>query len=303
MVESIFFKIADHILLVNFPSDLNLKRCLPSFKDFVIDEINADDIPLLTVDISYDVAPEFKEELTVLADSSVTWGKGFAFAESHDYYVTTMRNPVNDSKIVMISAKDFRISTIYLGNSEAEQYALLSWFLMVSFGQSVLFFKTIMIHASTVERNKEEAYAFLGKSGTGKSTHSQLWLKYLEGFELLNDDNPVIRVLDDAVYIYGTPWSGKTDCYRNVKVRLTGIVRLRQAKKNVFQQKHFSESMIMLLPSCTAIRWNKKLFNNMVDTVESITNIIPVGLLDCLIDQEAASISYNGIKNKTLNYE
>ena len=34
---------------------------------------------------------------------------------------------------------------------------------------------------------------FQGKSGTGKSTHSGLWLKHIPGCELLNDDNPIVH--------------------------------------------------------------------------------------------------------------
>ena len=75
-------------------------------------------------------------------------------------------------------------------------------------------------------------YAFLGKSGTGKSTHSQLWLRYLEGYELLNDDHPIIRLVNDEVIIYGSPWSGKTPCYKNKQARLKAVVRLEQASEN-----------------------------------------------------------------------
>ena len=42
-------------------------------------------------------------------------------------------------------------------------------------------------HASVVTNNGL-AYLFLGKSGTGKSTHSRLWLSYIAGTKLLNDD-------------------------------------------------------------------------------------------------------------------
>ena len=55
----------------------------------------------------------------------------------------------------------------------------------------------------------------LGKSGTGKSTHSRLWLKYIPDTKLLNDDNPAVRIMDNnTIMIYGTPWSGKTPCYK-----------------------------------------------------------------------------------------
>ena len=38
--------------------------------------------------------------------------------------------------------------------------------------------KTLEIHSSVVV-NQSKGYAFLGKSGTGKSTHSRLWMELI----------------------------------------------------------------------------------------------------------------------------
>lgn len=67
---------------------------------------------------------------------------------------------------------------------------------------------TLLMHASVTMKDGK-GYVFLGKSGTGKSTHSQLWINNIEGCSLLNDDNPVMRVMDDGeVRVFGSPWSG-----------------------------------------------------------------------------------------------
>lgn len=301
MTSDIYFEIAEHLLLVKVPSGFPLMSHLPSFTDFLIDGSRSALSPVLEVNVSLDSCIESDIETRVLADSSPVWGDGFSFEESTNFYHTKMKLSNDSNQVIMLSNKDFSQSTIYLSGNDESFNPIIGWFLMVAFGQSVLLYKTILIHASTVERNIEEAYAFLGKSGTGKSTHSQLWLRNLEGFTLLNDDNPAIRILDDnEVYIYGTPWSGKTSCYRNLKVKLKGLVRLSQSKINSFTIKRNSESMIMVLPSCTAIRWNMDLFNKMVDTVQEMINIIPVGYMKCLIDAEAAIMSYNGIKYNKL---
>ena len=49
---------------------------------------------------------------------------------------------------------------------------------------------------------------------------------------LLNDDSPVLRVEDDVVQVYGSPWSGKTPCYRQECHKLEACVRLSQAPYN-----------------------------------------------------------------------
>ena len=75
--------------------------------------------------------------------------------------------------------------------------------------------QTLLVHAS-VPQIGTTAFLFQGLSGTGKSTHSQLWRTHIPQVELLNDDNPVVRITADGrISVWGTPWSGKTPCYRN----------------------------------------------------------------------------------------
>ncbi len=86
--------------------------------------------------------------------------------------------------------------------------------------------QTIKIHASVIEKGGK-ALVFMGKSGTGKSTHSRNWLKFVPDCQLLNDDEPIIRVLNDgSVRVYGAPWSGSTPCYRNASAEVAAFVRL-----------------------------------------------------------------------------
>lgn len=69
-------------------------------------------------------------------------------------------------------------------------------------------YATLLMHASVI-RNDGRGYLFLGKSGTGKSTHTRLWLSHIPGSDLMNDDNPVVRVVEGTVYVYGSPWGGE----------------------------------------------------------------------------------------------
>ena len=64
--------------------------------------------------------------------------------------------------------------------------------------------------------DEARGYLFLGHSGTGKSTHARQWLAAFDDAWLLNDDNPILRVMEDGeVRVYGSPWSGKTHFYNN----------------------------------------------------------------------------------------
>ena len=90
----------------------------------------------------------------------------------------------------------------------------------------------VMIHSSCISY-KGNAILFSADSGTGKSTHTSLWKElYSDDVQFINDDKPIIRIIGDKVYAYGTPWSGKTDLNNNVYAPLCNIVFLQRGAKN-----------------------------------------------------------------------
>ena len=170
---------------------------------------------------------------------------------------------------------------------------------MMLFAQAATLHRTVLMHASVVVKGGR-GYAFLGESGTGKSTHSALWLRVFEDAELLNDENPAVRLMDDRhVYIYGTPWSGKTPCYKNWKVKLAAWVRLEQAPVNSFTHKTGIGAFVTLLPSCSAMRWNDRLYAALCDLLEGCIRYVPVGHLQCRPDEEAVSVCYNELMKRS----
>src|SRR5690606_36196540 len=109
------------------------------------------------------------------------------FEETKDLYITTVEN-LDTSQLDawrMKSDREFQNSKIHVKNKELFDSNILIWLIMVAFGQRVLSNNTALIHSSVVE-NGEYGVSFLGKSGTGKSTHSRLWLAKNKGFNLLN---------------------------------------------------------------------------------------------------------------------
>ena len=66
----------------------------------------------------------------------------------------------------------------------------------------------ILYHGSVIAVDGQ-GYLFTAKSGTGKSTHTALWRELFgERAVMVNDDKPLLRVKDDQVTVYGTPWNG-----------------------------------------------------------------------------------------------
>ncbi|MEN5194464.1 hypothetical protein [Sphingobacterium faecium] len=287
------YKIADLTLQINYTTDLDLEKLLPTFRDF--EWYTQGEEAAIQVNLSTDKAPEVADLGVLRSDLSISWGDRFCFYEQEKGYITTIVNEQGDGMWYLYSERNFAQSTIYIPQSSAyEQSTVICWMLMMLFGQAALLHEVIMIHGSVINLNGQ-GIVFLGKSGTGKSTHSRLWLSHIPETSLLNDDNPAIRIKEDGVLIYGTPWSGKTPCYKNESIVLKAFVRLQQAPENKFDLMPGIKGFIAVLPSCTAIRWNKDLFAEMNTTLEKVISKVQVGFLKCLPDQAAAELCHERI--------
>ena len=154
---------------------------------------------------------------------------------------------------------------------------------------------TLLMHSSVTMKDGK-GYLFLGKSGTGKSTHSQLWINNIEGCSLLNDDNPVIRVSESGeVRVYGSPWSGKTPCYRNLDVPVGAIVTLQQAKTNKIRRQSLPEAYASVYVSFSGYRFIKEMADGLHITNAMVVSKVPCYLLDCLPDADAAFLCYQTV--------
>jgi len=161
--------------------------------------------------------------------------------------------------------------------------------IMVMYALATANSQTALFHSSVVSY-QGRAYMFLGHSGTGKSTHSSLWLKYIKGTELVNDDNPVVRIIDGKARVYGSPWSGKTPCYRNVSYPVGAIVKLDQAPHNEIVRLKGIMAYAALVPSISGKRWDKQQAEGLHQTEDLLAQLVPVWHLDCLPDEGAAQL-------------
>lgn len=177
---------------------------------------------------------------------------------------------------------------------EAFQLLALNNALMLMFALCGASHDVLLFHSSVI-MHQGKGYMFLGKSGTGKSTHSQLWMKYIGGCELLNDDNPAVRVIDGRPWVFGTPWSGKTPCYKNKQVPVGGIVRLWQAPVNEIQRLGTLQAYAALLPTVSSMRWESWCADYVNATLNSLIQAVPVFSLKNRPEEAAARMSFNAL--------
>ena len=179
--------------------------------------------------------------------------------------------------------------TVWLcGNWSVRLYRFALW---VGYGLMTLPFDTVAIHSSCIVY-KDKAILFLGESGTGKSTHTRLWREYIPGAVLLNDDSPMIRVEDGKVWAYGSPWSGKTPCYKQERYELAGCVRLSQAPYNKIKKLSVLQAYGAIHPSCPPeFAYDSVLYDGVSGFIGKLLSQVPFYHLACLPDAEAARLS------------
>ena len=137
--------------------------------------------------------------------------------------------------------------------------------------------------------------AFSAKSGTGKSTHTELWINQIPNTLMLNDDTPVIKVMDDgSVIICGTPWAGTTGINTNMAVPLKALVFLARGADNeierVLPATKFQEFFDgVMSPLGTSMKMN------LIDTMDKVFKQVPVYSLACNMEPDAAFVAYSGI--------
>ena len=154
---------------------------------------------------------------------------------------------------------------------------------------------TLLLHAS-VTRYRGKANLFFGVSGTGKSTHSRLWHEYVPESDLMNDDNPIIRFAPGhGCTVYGSPWSGKTLCYRNVQAPVNALVRLEQSPVNEITRLQPLQAYASVIAAVSTIRWRHEIMDQLVPTVERVAMNIPCFQLRCRADKEAVEVCKNAI--------
>lgn len=184
---------------------------------------------------------------------------------------------------------DFKHGRLFAEGRVSDQVFAINNALMLLYAFASAPFRALEMHASVV-MNGGRGFLFLGRSGTGKSTHSRLWLQHIPGTELLNDDNPVLRVVDGGVRVYGSPWSGKTPCYKALDVPVGAIVRLRQAPENRIARLNMVGAYASVMASCSGYRPIRTLADAQHETLATVSQQVPCYQLDCLPDEAAARL-------------
>lgn len=290
MKKAFYFNIADHLILLETPDKNIPPELLQNYLHFLTEKKGNEeclfsfsgDTKIIVPDVSSQDTLEWFNiySKVFVIENHITISMKIGEVEHRLSATPDWKQIISDITFTDISEKDF-----------------LNQFLMTAYGVASAKHKTLKIHASVIEKNGK-ALLFLGESGTGKSTHSRLWLEHVPGCSLLNDDEPVVRVLEDgSVRVYGTPWSGKTPCYRNISAEVVAFVHLYQSPANKLSKLNSFEALSSLYTSTSVLRCDGENKALLFDTIADILQKTPVYRLDCLPDKEAVSLTESLLRN------
>lgn len=279
-MKEIYYKVADHVFAIETGGNENVVCSLRQYEPFVTDPTEA-----IVFRLRLNTTPLDTETFTMEMQQD---DEGQSILAGHLDGKPCFQFFLHEQlKAVLVSSADYRQGELY---SDDFNLFGINNALMVMYALSTANRQTALFHSSVVSY-QDKAYMFLGLSGTGKSTHSSLWLKYIKGTELVNDDNPVVRILDDGrIRVYGSPWSGKTPCYRNVSYPLGAIVDLSQAPENRIRRLKPIEAYAALMMSISGKRWDKQMAEGLHETENLLVTNAAIWHLDCLPDEAAARL-------------
>ena len=138
-------------------------------------------------------------------------------------------------------------------NAEHELLAgVEEWFVRIALECRLIRMGYVSLHAAAVEVDRG-AYAFTGPSGMGKSTRAAAWIEGL-GARLVNGDRPLIHVRGKE--LFGVPWDGKEQCYRNVRYPLKAICEVWRCDETYVRRMTFAQKRRLLLRQCFLPMWD-----------------------------------------------
>lgn len=151
-------------------------------------------------------------------------------------------------------------------------------------------YDAFLFHGATLEVDGR-AYAFTAPSGTGKTTHTRLWLaRFGERARYVNGDKPIVRFIDGVPYAFGTPWLGKEGYGENTSSPLVGIACLKRGAVNEARKLSFDEASDILLSQIYIPREPAATLRTLA-LVNRLSEGVSLIELKCNMDIEAAEVA------------
>ena len=288
-----YYRVGGHLFLVCEDTKIHHERLMPSIQPFAAAHTEED--PVFTLHIQQSATLPIPSEGLI-----GTFDCGGCLHDVYDLrgegYCIVFHHINGDTCGLLCTDKNGQEGIVHLMNTPlSHQQFVLGNATMIAYAYATADKKTVLMHASVVSL-EGKGYLMTAPSGTGKSTHTRLWRQCFDQCELVNDDNPVVRIEQGKAIVYGSPWSGKTPCYRNVCHPVGAYIRLFQEPENNIHPYQPLEAYAMLLPAMSCMVWDKRMQTGVSKTVAEMVRLNPMYRLGCRPDEAAARLCRDTIQ-------
>ena len=286
--ETRYYLVADHLFTLSATA-AQLAQ-LPNYQPFQVDEIEANKhAGLFSIRLSDAPLPGIEGwEENQIDSSDADLPRIEQYSRGNEKLFRVSLSAEGEIVCAFRCTADYREAELYLHPAYVRFAVDNTAMLLYAFTTAHSF--TLLFHAS-VTVYQGNAYLFLGHSGTGKSTHSQQWLKAFPEAWLLNDDNPVLRILsDETVQVFGSPWSGKTPCYKQANAPVGALVQLEQAPVNAIEKLKMTRAYPYILASVSGQKLVPEMMDALYASIASLLEKKPVFYLRCLPNLASAQL-------------
>ena len=198
---------------------------------------------------------------------------------------TEIKLDVSDDRINKLLLKMTPETTI----EQAEEFACSG-----AFNRAIIKHNAVFIHSSALIYDGE-AYLFSADSGVGKSTHTKLWRQaFGDKVQMINDDKPVVRIYNDKVIAYGTPFDGGSKIANNISAPLKAIVFIERGEENSVRIPTTTEIIKNLYKSSTRFI-NKENASIMLENFGKLIGLTKFYILTCNTDITSAYVARDNI--------
>ncbi len=301
MTKKEIYRVGDLLFGLNMPEESHTWEFTTPYQPFKIEsnKIEKEEIELFTINSSDSVSRPEDAKL-LIKESSGSSSDGMVRVDIYNtkvgyYFEITPPISTTISAKILFNTQLNSVEMELCGNRREQQVGFTNT-MIISYFLTATHHGALILHSSAIIKDGC-AYLFLGRSGTGKSTHSRLWMENIEGCELLNDDHPIVRLMPNGeILAFGSPWSGKTHCYKNLKAPLQAVVRLEQAPENRIKRLSIAQSYGSLIASSSIFNWSQELLDSKSKTLGVMLKSLKNYHLECLANSQAANLCYNFVK-------
>lgn len=142
------------------------------------------------------------------------------------------------------------------------------------------------IHSASL-RYRDKAWLFSASSGTGKSTHVNLW-KELYGTEALNGDLNLLAIEDGRPVVHGIPWCGTSETFVRETVPLGGIILLKRDVNDAVEELPPDKQALMVMQRFISPVWTGAQLENSAAFAQQLSKQILICRLHCTKNPSAA---------------